>query len=442
MGNQQRGGGQHGERQGVSVGRTTLTRMAWNQLGGDDAAVWGRYQGSGASPYLVAVLRSAPATSTCSCPSRRLPCKHAADLAQRLESAQIRPGSPPDFVTAWIDRRAAREQQAEARPAGELADPDAAVKRAAERMARVTDGLDELDRWMHDQIRAGLGGLQQSGYAAFDAVAARMVDAQAPGVAGLLRAMPGEMVGDGWPGRLLDQFGLLHLLIAAHRRLADLPPGLAATVRSRVGYPVAKDDVLRTPGVSDHWCAVGMVETIEYPVESRRVWLYGAETGEWALLLSFAPPGGYLSSEAAPGDQLRARLHRYPGSGQFRALVGARTGTDQPPSYPPAATLAEVQQRFAALLADDPWAGRMPAVVAGVPIRPSDPQRPWLLRDRDGIACELTGLTADPWPLLAAACSGEAAVFGEWSGRGLRPLSVLPGADGLGFTAQIEGRAA
>ncbi len=416
--------------------------MSWILLGGDDAAVWGRYQGSGASPYLVAVLRAAPATSTCSCPSRRLPCKHAMDLARRLGSDQIPSAPPPDFVTAWLERRATREERADARPTGELADPDAAAKRAGERTARVADGLDELDRWMHDQVRSGLGGLQQSGYAAFDAVAARMIDAQAPGVAGLLRAMPGEMVGEGWPGRLLDQFGLLHLLIAAHRRLAELPPELAATVRGRIGYPVAKDDVLRTPGISDHWVALGMVETLEYPVESRRVWLYGAESGTWAVLLSFAPPGGYLASEAAPGDRLRARLHRYPGSGQFRALVGARTSTDQPPTYPAALTLTEVQQRFAALLADDPWATRMPAVVAGIPLRPRDAGRPWLLRDRDGLGCELTGLNADPWPLLAAACGGEAAVFGEWSGRGLRPLSVLPGADGIAFSAAIEGRAA
>ena len=210
---------------------------------------------------------------------------------------------------------------------------------------------------------AGLAGLERAGYAPFDAIAARMVDGQAPGVAGLLRALPGEIAGEGWPGRLLDQFGLLHLLIEAHRSLDRLDPDLAATVRSRVGYPVAKDEVLARPAVTDHWLALGMVETMEYRLETRRVWLYGAETGRWAVLLSFAPIGGFLSSEALAGDHLQAALHFYPGSGQLRALVGTRTSTTQPPVYPKPLTLAETQRRFAEMLAADPWATRMPAAI-------------------------------------------------------------------------------
>jgi len=81
-----------------------------------------------------------------------------------------------------------------------------------------------------------------------DEIAARMIDAQAPGVAGLLRGLsevPGS--GEGWPGRLLGEYAQLHLLARAHQRLGDLPPELAATVRSRIGYPTARADVL-APG--------------------------------------------------------------------------------------------------------------------------------------------------------------------------------------------------
>ena len=76
----------------------------------------------------------------------------------------------------------------------------------------------------------------RAGYAHFDTMAARMVDAQAPGLAGMLRSIPAEFASVGWPSRVLEQLGALHLLIQAHRRLDDLPSDLAATVRARIGY--------------------------------------------------------------------------------------------------------------------------------------------------------------------------------------------------------------
>ena len=89
-----------------------------------------------------------------------------------------------------------------------------------------------------------------------------------PGVAGMLRSIPAEFASVGWPSRVLEQLGALHLLVQAHRRLDELPADLAATVRARIGYPVAKSEVLALPGVVDHWFAVGMVDTAEYRLDT------------------------------------------------------------------------------------------------------------------------------------------------------------------------------
>jgi len=423
---------------------------SWSDVGSAGPMVWGRCQGSGRTPYFTAAVLDEPPAYSCSCPSRKFPCKHALALLLRWSSGQLPvETTQPEYVVEWLQRRANRATPKEnpVRGPGELADPEAAAKRAAARVERVSSGLDELDRWLGDQIRGGLAGLERAGYAPFDTIAARMVDAQAPGVAGLLRALPGEIAGGsaeggGWPGRLLDQFGLIHLLVEAHRRLDRLPAELAATVRSRIGYPVAKDDVLARPSVPDHWLALGMVETVEYRLETRRVWLYGTTTRRWACLLSFTPPGGTLVSEAIAGDELQAALHFYPGSGQFRALVGQRTSTRESAVYPPAGSLADAQRQFAALLAADPWATRMPAVVAVAPLAPAAPGRPWRLRDADGATCPTTGLDGDPWLLLACSAGEPVAVFGEWSPRGFRPLSVLPGDHGIEFSSSLLGQAA
>ncbi len=103
------------------------------------------------------------------------------------------------------------------------------------------------------------------------------------------------------PSRVLEQLGALHLLVQAHRRLDELPADLAATVRARIGYSVSKSEVLALPGVVDHWFAVGMVDTAEYRLDTRRVWLYGAASGRWAVIMSFAPPGGPLDDTVLAG---------------------------------------------------------------------------------------------------------------------------------------------
>ena len=248
-------------------------------------------------------------------------------------------------------------------------------ERLAARADRVSAGLEELEQWLRDQVRGGIAGLGQGGYAALERVAARMVDAQAPGVASMLRSLPGEQVGEDWPGQLLEQLGALHLLIQAHRGLDRLPADLAATVRTRVGYPVRKADVLAGPGLLDHWYAVGSVDTVELRLETRRVWLFGATSRRWAVVLSFAPIGGFLDDSVTAGQQLQARLHFYAGSGQYRALVGEQIDVVDPPMpslvLPSAETYEDVGDRFATLLAGDPWASRMPAVVRAAPVPPA-----------------------------------------------------------------------
>jgi hypothetical protein len=312
---------------------------------------------------------------------------------------------------------------------------------AAARAERVAAGLDELDQWLRDQVRTGIAQLGQGGYGPVDRMAARMVDAQAPGVAGMLRALPGELAGDGWPGRLLEQLGALHLLVAAHRRLDSLPPDLAATVRSRVGYPVRKADVLAGPGVPDHWYAVGEVDTLDHRLLTRRVWLWGATTRRWALLLSFAPPGGFLDDSVRAGRRLHAALHFYPGSGQYRALVGEREDPVAPPLRPAPEAYADLAGRFADLLAADPWATRMPAVVAAAAVPPEGPGGRWRLREPGGSCQDVVEVTGEPWPLFARSLGAPVPVFGEWGPAGFRPLSLLPDGSG-GFSTVTTAQAA
>jgi hypothetical protein len=413
-----------------SSGRATLPQ----EQGPAAELLWGRCRGSSTYAVVVSPGTAPDQRSRCTCPSRKSPCKHVVALLLRWSDGLVPPGTAPD----WAALPAVPAPRAE--EADRVPDAAAAAARAAERRAKVDAGLDELDRWLSDQVRSGLSVWERRPWARVEGVAARMVDAQAPGVAGVLRGLPailaradpaGADATGGWPGHLLDALAGLHLLVVAHRGLDRLPPDLAATVRARIGYPVAKAAVLAGPGVVDRWTALGAVDSLEGRLETRRVWLWGARTRSWGLLLSFAVPGAGLDESVGVGAVLDAAVHRYPGAAEHRVLLGEQQpagaaptdGTDGPAW--PQESVAQARTRWAGQLAADPWASRMPVVLRAVPVRPERPGGPWWLADADGTAVRLVPAPVEPWPLLAVSGGRELDVFGEWGPGGFAPVRLL-----------------
>jgi hypothetical protein len=296
-------------------------------------------------------------------------------------------------------------------------------RRVTQRAARVSAGLEELDQWLCDRIRTGLAGSERTGYRQIEVMAARMVDAQAPGVAGWLRRLPAVLVsGEGWHARLLEQYALLRLLVRAHRELDRLPESLAAAVRARVGYPVAKADVLAGPAVRDTWSVVGLRDSVEDRLTTRRVWLQGSR-GRPAVVLSFAPPGRELDSSLPPGTSVDADLHFYPSG--TRALVGERHSAPGPLPALLSVDIARALDEYASALAADPWTSSWPLLLEAVtPVRAGSR---WLVRQDAEAALPIAGHVGDPWSLVAVSGGEAVTLAGEWSAEGLTPLSVVRG---------------
>ena len=385
----------------------------------DGSALWGECQGSAAAPYRTAVDLSGPAYR-CSCPSRKFPCKHA--LALMLlwsDGAVALRTDPPEWASAWLATRLAKAS--DTRDPKPLADPAAALRRADQREARVATGLTELDRWLCDQVRQGLAASQRSGYRHWDDIAAHMVDAQTPGLAERLRALAAvPYSGSGWDGRLLEEYALLRLLATACREQAALPPPLRDTVRSRVGFTVRQAYVLAgaTP-VRDHWHVLARRDLDQDRIRTRRVWLRGRRTGRTALVLSFAATGQSLDDSLAVGTETDAELAFYPGACPLRALVATRHDT-VPGGPPSGATVAGLLAGYAAALAEDPWLDTWPAVLDVTPARAPVP----CLYDAAGDAVPMHPGAGDCWPLLALSGGHPLTVAGEWTPRGLWPLTA------------------
>src|ERR1019366_1491264 len=222
------------------------------------------------------------------------------------------PPDPPPWAASWFAAGAGRTR---ANKGEDLKiDPMAALRRAAQRESKVGAGLAELDRWLCDQVRQGLAGSQQAGYRHWDDIAARMVDAQAPGLAERLRGL--AMVphsGAGWDGRLLEEYALLRLLILAYGEQADLTPPLRDTVRSRIGFTVRQADVLASgEHVRDRWQVLARRDLDQDRLRSRRTWLRGRTSGRYALVLSFAVAGQSLDDSLTVGTKADADLVFYP----------------------------------------------------------------------------------------------------------------------------------
>ncbi|MET8052140.1 SWIM zinc finger family protein [Streptosporangium sp. NPDC005286] len=416
---------------------TISSPRKWSGTGVTADAVWGECAGSGSKPYRACVDLSEPAYR-CTCPSRKFPCKHALGLLL-LWSADGVPAAEEvaDWVGEWLDGRrdrAARAVEAGATRAARSAEAAPADgRRAALREQRVSAGLSDLERWLADQVRQGLAGSRR--HDQWDDLVKRLIDAQAPAVAGSLSRLPVVLDGDDWPARLLSEYALLHLLCVAHRNLAApagegtgdgpggvpevVPAGLLERVRDRVGFSVTKEEVLAGEVVRDLWDVLGRRDEEHDRLIARRVWLRGRKTGRAALVLSFAPVGQALDASLVTGTTMDADLAFYPGSTPLRAVVAARHDA-APAGPPPGQSIERALDEVAEALAGDPWLDSWPLVLEGV--TPAGSGSRLLAGPSGGLPLHPSAGT--PWRLVATSGGHPLTVAAEWTPRGLRPLTT------------------
>ncbi|PJJ60477.1 SWIM zinc finger family protein [Hymenobacter chitinivorans] len=414
-----------------------LARPApWQNLGTTSRAVWGECAGSGARPYQTAVDLGEPAFK-CSCPSRVFPCKHGVGLLLLLarEPQRFGPLPEPEWLTEWLSKRQTRQTPAKAEnvaPPVDETDNAARQKRESQRLERMQLGAQELERWLTDIVSQGLAQLDRAPASFWEQQAARLVDAQLPGLAATVREVAGlRYTGPQWPERLLGRLGELYLLTQAFGRLDQLPASRRADVLQLVGVNVKKEDVLgRQPAVADTWLVVGLVTTEEERLLVRRAWLWGISTGRYALVLEYSFGGQAFATPLLPFGTYRGGLAFYPGTLPLRAAAAADweycglRGDILPPGLAP----AELLDGYARALGQQPWLRQWPATVAGVVpvLLPNGDLQ--LLHPASGQALPLHPDSQLGWGLLAASGGYPITVFGEWDGQVLLPISFTSAA--------------
>lgn len=418
----------------AKAGRSLATAGKWQKVGQNERALWGECQGSGAKPYQTVIDLSEPAFK-CSCPSRKFPCKHSLGLFLLVANEPATANTvttAPDWAAEWLSKR---DQQSERRTeAAKKADepPDEATlarraaqktKRSLDREAKVVAGLKELELWLRDLLRHGLASAQTQSLDYWEQMAARMIDAQAPGIARRVRELSWlPQSGDGWTEQLLSQVSSLFLLLKAFERIETLPAATQADVRTAIGWTYKEDELPQENVVADEWLVLGQRVTGDEGLRVRRTWLWGERIAKGALVLDFAAAGQQLALDFLPGTSTQAELIFYPGNYPLRAALLQRAGTSVLTKIYGYSTSDDLLTTYAGVLAVNPWIEAIPAPLHTViPVRRGER---WFGRDINGRLISLRSDSIDAWKLMALSGGHPISIFGEWNGRSLLPISV------------------
>ena len=415
----------------AKAGRNLATASKWQNVGQDERALWGECQGSGAKPYQTVIDLSEPAFK-CSCPSRKFPCKHSLGLFLLIANQPATGNTTvPAWAAEWLTKRDSQAQRRSeaAKKAEEEPDEETLARRASQkakrsidREAKVVAGLKELELWLRDLLRHGLASAQTRSFNYWEQMAARLIDAQAPGVARRVRDLSRvPQSGDGWIEQLLAKVSSLFLLLKAYERIETLSVATQSDVRTAIGWNYKEDELPGENVVSDEWLVLGQRTTGEEGLRVRRTWLWGAHTAKGALVLEFAAPGQHLAVDLLPATTVEAELIFYPSNYPLRAAVKKRVNTTRALKAIDGYQNSEhLLTTYAGVLALNPWLEAIPAPLQTVvPVRRGEQ---WFARDSDA---RLLRLKSDSgWKLLALSGGHPLTIFGEWNGRSLLPVSA------------------
>lgn len=417
----------------LKAGRDLGTPRKWQGVGGDPEVLWGLAMGSGKDPYQTRVSL-ADFASKCSCPSRKFPCKHAIGLMFMAATtpAALTATERPTWVTEWLESRAARDQKAAVRAEEKTTKPideKAAAKRRVQREGRVNEGVALLQQTLLDLTREGLASGAARDAAAWENLAKRMIDAQAPGLAGTLRHIADRILRDPQVDTELPlELGRLHLLLQAIMSADPHDESTRAELLGQIGGRISEP--IEAESIDDEWfVASRQVEERDRLITSS-TWMLGRKSHRWAKVLRFAPVPQTISEPSPLGSTIHATLHFQPGLYPLRAM-GEGTSGGSPIPEPQEQDFENLLERFASALATNPFLRVLPFFM---PLRPGENSK--LLVDSTGATLPWIA-TADQALRVECISGGDLTpMCGEWDGRHIRLLSIRDGDAWIPLTSQ------
>jgi hypothetical protein len=280
-------------------------------------------------------------------------------------------------------------------------------------------GITELQLWIKDIVRNGILSMPEKGFPWFENVAKRMVDAQAPGLANMVRQL-GEtnFFAENWQQPFLEQLLKLYIVTEGYQQHHSGETPFLQDLRSWIGFTINQDELKEQTGITDTWLVLAKQSNEVDNVTTEKYWLYGLEQKNYALVLQFTVRGQGSQLSLTPGLYIQAELVFFPSVNPMRALIKRQLNSQNnkiPTGY---SGWDEVTSAQTECYSRFPVQGERPFIVEKLTAVPYNNQ--WWLRDQSSRMVPLRNAEKNIWHILAIS--------------GGQPLNMVL----IGNTAQVE----
>ncbi|MEM6877126.1 MAG: SWIM zinc finger family protein [Bacteroidota bacterium] len=390
----------------------------WRLLSGDGQWIWGEFEVKGGKALHTAV-NLLEGQFYCDCRSKKRPCTHAIALLLKLKNR-------PDEWTVhepptWVRKLKPSSPKPKSDQPSKVSSQWPEFAPSAERKKLMSEGIADLEVRLLDILRSGLAIAAAYEPDYWLSAAARLTDAQLPGLAGRLRSLASK--DPCTPQDVAAAVSDAYLLCSAWQELDRLDTARQVELYRLMGMSPKKDLVLSRPGRNDLWLVMGVVEGIEDRLRFRRVWLRGEQCQRYVLIIDYAFGDRPFERSWPLASAWSGDVHYYPGiyprRGIFpnpkpatRAYTGLR-GYDR---------FSELLHNYSRALALQPWLPDYPAYLTMVRPRLTGDQA--FLVDPDDRSYPIEGALSKAYTLMAISAGEPISVFARFDGRSLQPLSA------------------
>ena len=403
----------------LRASRGVADQQRWVSLHQDGATLWGIFPNGRQKTGETAVFL--PSLSlTCSCNSRKFPCRHSVGLLLlwQQQAKQFTSHPPLRHLATW-----AKQQQMQHNRSAEEHGRILLTQPPKQRLEQLQAGLHELELWLTDMVRHGLASLSDRPKSYWETMAHRLVDAQATALAQELRSMANiPITQPNWPEDYLKRIGRLYLIIQGFHNYDQLSAATQADLQTAVGWlPQPTDEAEQH---TDNWLVLGRQQELLGKQTRHITWLWGEASQKTAQLIepgqTTRPAGTCLATDSVWHGTLRFAPGNWPQLATRQGGLHQQTQPIQPRDF---ATIQHATQVYSQALAANPWLTHFPMLLHS--ILPNQEQTGWQISDQTGTHLPLPEKFAYGWHLAALAGGVPSlTIFGVWNGRFLQPLSV------------------
>lgn len=296
------------------------------------------------------------------------------------------------------------------------------------RFADMSQGIEEIERWLHDLLRQGLAVLPDQPRDYWDFISKRMVDLKLPSLARRINHLQSiilKTTSEPPFQKILPELSEIGLLINSFQRIKSLPAPMQREILLQLGWNVRKEELESIKPITDHWLVVGSATGQEEKLNFRKTWLWPFQTSRPAMLLEFAWKGQSFSDQPDTGSIIHAEMTFYPGSFSFRAQTGKLFDTqiDTFKSRFGDGNINTFFKRYSQVGTRNPWIIDFPVVLNEV--IPVYCKGEYYLIDNEKNSIPVSNSVQEAMRLLILSANNPSSVFGEWNGEIFIPLTFI-----------------